>query len=441
MEEKNERRFRRRQPNSDTREELLVIMNYLQNYAYDIDHATTQTEIVRFAEKHYGLNIRRDRVGSILIHLEQISKQKPDLLPFTIDSISLNKIKRYYIPQKLMSADDIAKICSIIISDKKLSSAETKRLMDTLISTNTTKGQRKTIMDKINVREGKRKKLSDESYNTYELFNRLCESKRRMIFRLRDPSLAEYSKILDIETLNSLKDYTYAYPAFTYEIKEYTKYVIYIRRYQLGIITSIENLDIVDTNVPHSSMDDSVNYELDIEGEDKSLKTWVDNHYKGQDGILRTYKLKVLKNFKGEEDRKEFIDFVNEYNEYWPKPFEYTLLERNTKHVFSLDETEDIVVYDAVFEIEANRSSFEHWYLDKGNFDKAVILEPAMLNDIYLSEKVGRYATRINKYGKRYKFTVNRDYKPEYLERRNLARKRMLERRKQREAERNKESK
>ena len=55
----------------------------------------------------------------------------------------IKTIKKYYVPQKLMSDDDVAKICSIIIGDKKLSAAETKRLLDAFTTVNTTKSQKR----------------------------------------------------------------------------------------------------------------------------------------------------------------------------------------------------------------------------------------------------------------------------------------------------------
>ena len=417
MKKAEQNRFDEVQPNSGTREELLVIMHYLQNYAYDEKHATTQTEIMDYAKEKYGLRIRRDRVGSILIHLEQISKQKPDLLPFVLKAKELKKTKKYYVPQKQMNDDDIAKICSIIIGDKKLSVAETNRLLEAFTSVNTTKSQRKELFEKVNVRSGKRRKVSDLSYETYEQFNRLCEHKSKMSFRLKDPYIAEYSKRLDRKTLETFKGFTDGYPAFTYEINEYTKYVIYVKKYKLGIITSIENLEIIsDPNAVLDNVVEKVDYELDVEGKDKDIKKWVDAHYKGEDGIKRHFKLKTWHHVEGGKESRSFKEFKDEYNKYWPDPLKYTLVERPVEVKKYDNEVETIIAYDAVFELESNMSSFEHWYLDLGNFDKVIILEPNLLNDIYLSEKVSRYANRINKYGRKYNYTITRDYKPEFQE-------------------------
>ena len=52
--------------------------------------------------------------------------------------------------------------------------------------------------------------------------------------------------------------------------------------------------------------------------------------------------------------------------------------------------------------------AFEHWYLDEGNFDRVVILSPKYLNERFLSEKIIRYARRINKYGESINFNVER---------------------------------
>ena len=433
MEKDKLKRFDEVQPNSGTREELLVIMQYLQNYAYDKEHATTQTEIMDYAKEKYGLIMRRDRVGSILIHLEQISKQNPDLLPFVLKSVELKTIKKYYVPQKLMSDDDVAKICSIIIGDKKLSAVETKRLLEAFTTVNTTKNQKKELFNKITVRSGKRKKVSDSSYEAYEQFNRLCERKEIVQFRLKDPYLAEYSKKVDKKVLDSFKGITDGYPAFTYEIGGYTKYVIYVKKYKLGIITSIENLEFIPgPESPYDKVDKKVTYELDVRGEDKSIEKWVDAHYKGIDGIVHHFKLKTYVSEKGHKESKSFIEFKEKYKEYWSKPLKYDLVEREVEVPHYDGHIEKVVVYDAVFELYANISSFENWYLRLGNFDQVIILEPKLLNDFYLSEKVERYARRITKYGKKYNYTVTREYKPEYLEQREEIRKRIQERRKNR---------
>ena len=62
----------RRQPNSEAREEFLIVLEYLLTEAYDEKHATTQSKIIDFALKKYNVIIRRDRVNQILIHLYQL---------------------------------------------------------------------------------------------------------------------------------------------------------------------------------------------------------------------------------------------------------------------------------------------------------------------------------------------------------------------------------
>ena len=436
MDKKNLKRFEEVQPNSSTREELLVIMYYLQNYAYDRQHASTQKEIIDFAEEKYGLVLRRDRVGSILIHLEQISKQKPDLLPFVLETIEFNKIKKYYVPQRQLSDDDVVKIVSAIIADKKLSKDETKRLMEVFVNANVTKAKRGELLKRINLRSGKIKKVADEYYDFIEDFIGYSERGARLVFRLEDPYAAEYSRNIGPNLTKSFASNSYGYAAMTYYIGGEIKLVVYVDQFKLAFVTSPQNLQIVEVQESRRPVDD-INYEIETTSKDKSVKAWVDAHYKGVDGRLVHFKLKVYHSTKGEKEDKTFKEFKEKYKDYWSKPLEYTLEEREINYERRDKEgnpyNETLVVYDAVFELDANIPSFENWYMGLKNFDQVIILDPAEANDYYLGQAVRRYANRLTKYGVRYNYTLTREYKPEYLELKKEREARLEERRAKRQ--------
>ena len=61
--------FNYEQPNSTPRMEMLIVIDFLQKEAYDEYHAAKQKDIIDYAKKYYGIDIRRDRIAQILAHL------------------------------------------------------------------------------------------------------------------------------------------------------------------------------------------------------------------------------------------------------------------------------------------------------------------------------------------------------------------------------------
>ena len=60
------------QPNSDKRNEFLIVLDFLLNKTFDEKHATSQTAIIKYAKDRFGVEMRRDRISQILLHLSQL---------------------------------------------------------------------------------------------------------------------------------------------------------------------------------------------------------------------------------------------------------------------------------------------------------------------------------------------------------------------------------
>ena len=59
-------------PNSIPRNEFLVVLEYLYNVADSKDNAATQQKIIEYALSNYDIEIRRDRIAQILLHIEYL---------------------------------------------------------------------------------------------------------------------------------------------------------------------------------------------------------------------------------------------------------------------------------------------------------------------------------------------------------------------------------
>ena len=412
-------RFSEIQPNSGTREELLIVLEYLQNNAYDKKHATSQADILKYAEEKYHMNIRRDRIGQILIHLEQISKRNDLTLPFELKVVELNKIKRYYVGERSFAEDDVVKIISALERDKSLSPAESKRIATKLLDNFVSKPKQETVIEKSKKRYKGSKKINSNLFSIGEEFMAACYSQDTLAFTVVKANEVEISCekkdnkikafLKSMETTRTI-GFAYSY----YELANTTVAVIYFDDIKQAIATPLYNLRIEEhhprwNDKPISFALNNSNY--------TNIDSWLKDHFSGQDGEKHKFVLKITTN-----DRPgfHFLEFCEKYKKYWeqlPK-FEYKdrVVELTNKTKDGEIIKEKVIAKDAYFSVEANMKSFLKWYDELGNFDNVVIVEPKELNDLVLSEKIARYCRRINKYGAFYNFSYSKERKPEFEE-------------------------
>ena len=409
MDEEKLKRFNEEQPNSTPRMEMLIVMEYLKENAYDKEHATTQAEIIKFANEKYNTNIRRDRVGQILIHLEQISNEMPELLPFTIKSVDYNKIKKYYVPQRMFKESDIVDIVSSLDSNDYLVKSKANLLANKFLDVAANKAIHDRIIKKIQKRGHKTVKVDDESLSKRQLFLDAADNQTRIVFKIKSIRRASFSSPLPDDVRKEARinpDYTFwGFAVKTVQPAEEPKPVIYLDQYQIALITSFDNIDITDIESLSHWNEEALSYPL--VGEYTNIEDWIKDHYKGLDGRTFNLTLKVTTN-----DATWFNKFKASFKKHWKKELEYKIVDREVpfmiKNKEGQVERKVEIAHDAVFTVTANKEAFEHWYIDEGNFDRAVVLSPKWMNDYYLAERVRRYARRLNKYGEGFLYQVNR---------------------------------
>lgn len=434
---KTTNRFEQRLPNSDAREELLIVMDYLSNHAYDSKHATTQADIRQYALDKYGKDIRRDRIGDILIHLEQLSQDSSYKLPFTLEVKPLNKTKKYYISKGFLSEEDGVKILTALRKDSGLSPIETALVIERVLQSLFPDEIQNRMVAKAKHRGKAVQKQSEENYVLIDRFNRAVYSHDIMKFKVKNHNKVTYSFSDDFYD-DVVKMETETQYGEAYEIRETpdsTHLVIYMGKFKGVIVTNINNLIEVSFNENFSrKKNDYYPFESNRYND---IKDFLDKHYSGQDGIQREFVLKVTINersFNFEQFKKSFKEHFKTNLVYEEKerivPFKY--YDKDGKEV-----VENLVAKDAIFKVKCNLDSFYKWYIEKGNFDQVVILSPASYNDRFLSKRIERYCRRLTKYGMGYNYEINITTTPELEARRAEQRRLFLERRRlQRERER-----
>ena len=409
MEEENLKRFNEEQPNSTPRMEMLIVMEYLKEYAFDKEHATTQAEIIKFANDKYHTNIRRDRVGQILIHLEQISNDMPELLPFTIKSVEFSKIKKYYVPQRMFKESDIVDIVSSLDANDYLVKSKANLLANKFLNVAANKAIHDRIIKKIQKRGHKTIKVDAESLNKRQIFLDAADSQARIVFKVNSLRRVSFSSPLPDDVRKEARmnpNYTFwGFAVMAYQPDQEPKPVIYLDQYQIALITSFDNLEITDVEGLSHWNEEALSYPLI--GKYSNIDDWLKDHYKGQDGKTIDITLKVTTN-----DEAWFKKFKTAFKKHWKKDLEYRIVDREVPYVIrnkdGVVERRVDIAHDAVFTINTTKSAFEHWYIDEGNFDYTVALSPKWINDYYLADRVRRYARRLNKYGDGYLYQIVR---------------------------------
>ena len=173
-------------PNSIPRNEFLIVLEYLYNVADSKDNAATQQKIIEYALSNYDIEIRRDRIAQILLHIEYLVNKYPNKFPFKINKISTQKGNRYYIEEKFFSEEELVDIISSLKNNPLLNEesekALTKKLLSAFSSSSNIESIKKKVIkhhiyvDKVSKVESKLlEKLIDASVN-----------KKRIWFTLND---------------------------------------------------------------------------------------------------------------------------------------------------------------------------------------------------------------------------------------------------------------
>ena len=412
------------QPNSDKRNELFIVLDYLLHHTSDEKHATSQTSIVKYAKAEYGVDIRRDRIPQILLHLSQLTEKYPDKFPFKLKTVMPKSAtgaedgarRKYYISERAFSDKEILKIVSAIQSDKTISTDATNKLVDKLLRETASEKKIQDLKKKLEKKQRKSGKFTDRGMDYLERVEEMAASNETIWFTIKDFADADFD-CPRYMVRRLMKDQT-EHRGFIHSIKEVNNkfvLIIYLPDYKHAMITPTTNVVIV----RHMDLND-INQVVDFPLANEkyaSIDEWVEQHYKGLDGFLVTFKFKfILEDLRAKDF--EYIDMS--FRKHWKQAMNYETVEREADVIRMDDNGGEVVgtrlVHDAFVTIKTTRESFEHWYKDYKILSKVVIVQPSFFNDIILAPLLNRLARRINKYGSRYDYKVSRTAKPEYQE-------------------------
>lgn len=204
------------------------------------------------------------------------------------------------------------------------------------------------------------------------------------------------------------------YAGYVYEVSQTsksTKVCIYLPDYQNAIITNINNVVLNDLYNPFPADTDP---SFELKRSRFTIGEWYVNHFKGKG---RSFNTKVKFKFCIGLQSETLSDLKPKFEEFFKiDEMQYTLQDRHVKREYLDGKEDDIVVQDAVVEVECCYEDFEKWYWESGAFKGLVVLEPAEWNDRLLNSIVERFAKRLTKYGTKYDYTLTKKMKPEYEE-------------------------
>ena len=413
------------QPNSDKRNEFLIVLDYLLHFTSDENHTTSQKKIMDYALQEYGVEIRRDRIPQILLHLYQLTEKYPHKFPFKLKCVMPKSAsadedgarRKYYISERAFTEKEILKIVSAIQSDSTITADATKALVDKFLKENIQPDKVNALQTKLAKKQRKKPKFTATGMSFLELLEELATKNERVWFKLKNPRDIDFDarNMAMVKEIRSGEEF-YGHVYSVREINNKFIVIVYLPKYKRAFITPITNI-LITNHMDLSDIGNPCDFALDST-RFASIDEWVDKHYKGQDGLIHTFVFK----FTLEPNTQKEIDYItSSFEKHWKKKLEYETKDREvqvdrynpeTKQVT----TETIVVKDAFVTIETNSDSFEHWYSDYKILTSVVIVSPAQLNDLWLAPLVKRLARRITKYGARYDYELTRTLKPEYSE-------------------------
>ena len=427
------------QPNSDKRNEFLVVLDYLLTHTSDEKHATSQTDIVKYAKNEYELDIRRDRIPQILLHLSQLTDKYPEKFPFKLKTVkpkssgdkSDGAWRKYYISERAFSDKEILKIVSAIQSDKTISSEATDTLVNKFLKETASEDKIVELKKKLEKKQRKTSKYTDRGMGFLEMLEDLADKEERIWFSIKDYDdvdfdIRSYSFSRELSKNKELHGYIYS----VLEVNNNFVAVIYLPDYRHAMITPITNV-VVLSHLDLKDISDAIDYTLDNDRYG-SIDEWVEKHYKGQDGNLINFEFKFTLDGVPE---KEIQYISSSFRKHWKQTMEYSVVERDAE-ILQFDETNNelkstiVTVRDAYVNVRTTIQSFRHWYMDYKIFSQVVIVSPSRMNDMLLGPLMNRLVRRMSKYGSRYDYELKRTPKDEYrefLERNEIRRRRRQE--------------
>ena len=291
-----------RQPLSEARNELFIVLEYLKEYAYDEKHAAKQTDIVEYAQEHYGMTIRRERISQILIHLAQLTQEEKDFFPMKVGVKPIHKINRYYLKEGMLNDQEILDLVSSIRSDRGKTNSEAQWLEERCFSALCGKKKAAAMKEELD----KTKRLSrhiDERLGKLKKYLQSAIKKKTMLqVFIVSPLTAHFSakrkEILDtMEEEGKLR--CYVYQLLNRDKTEAA--ILYFPRFRAAASVSLSDIEILDwTDV--GDWGGKVKFRL--EGcKEGTIDEWVKNLYTGQTGYVTDIIIRFRQSNRGKRIR------------------------------------------------------------------------------------------------------------------------------------------
>ena len=391
-------------PSSLPREELIIILEYMFEYAYDNKHLSSQQKIIQFAKSRYGVTIRRDRINTVLMHLYEMAEANPSRFPFKLNKVSLHSIDKYYITDHNYSDSEVIDIVTALKNDYSKSTRKITSLVNKTLRLVGGEEKRKILEKKINKIENRAGHISNEYQEVLDKLQRAATDKLFVKTRLKNPYNFEISNdheeiSQEIVKGNILMGYVHSLLQFPDE----TLVVFYLTTQKACLVAPIASVELVED--PINMEDWSSGIKFEINEKCKTVDKWVAKHYRGTTGNVYDLVLGI---------RPEQFEIIKaKYETYFDIELHYVtggkgkkmeIIENEKKVYVPIDDKMEKLYY---VHLQSNLSSFNNWYLnDKDILENVIIIYPKKVNNDILTSVIRLLTNRLNNYGvEQYDFT------------------------------------
>ena len=285
-----ETKYTERQPSSDAREEFLVVMEYLFEYAYDDKHLSRNKDIIKFAHDKYGMFFRKERVCGILIHLEQMYRDNPNRFPFKLNVKRYKNSSKYYVSNKIFTDSETLDIITALRNDKSLSQTKITKLEEKILERVAGRDKQAVFKNKLNKTASRTSHISSNNDITLAKLKIASQSKMHISFELEpwyeleiSNNWSEVSK--EIIGENTLSGYVHSIIYFN----KGPWVVIYLAYYKSAIVAPIESINLIgDPDDSGKNIDFSLN-----NTKYSYVDNWISDLYRGKTSNQINYLLAI----------------------------------------------------------------------------------------------------------------------------------------------------
>ena len=381
-----------------TRLEMLITIKYLLDECPSEEQASKTTALTDYALKNFNVNLDRRRANYILDDLVKFTNEYKGIIPYIVKKVEGKP--RYYIIKNIFSPKAIKDITASLTSNYNLTVTNSKKLVEVFLDTVCSKEDKQKYLSKIDKKKHSEKHITTSLKAKYSLFEDLKENNKRFYFTFEEKpgvkDVASGKRITKLLSNKSKMVYENYLAGIVYEIfgeGSDADVCIYLPDYKDAVMVNINNVFLKEDFEPIKQWS-TTSFELE-ESKYGPIDEWVATYYSGQTGYVD----KIVFKFYTGPNRKTLKEYSEQYEEFFKKPMEYELKNREAIIPKEDGTNETIVVEDAVTSVECNFAAFKKWYWESGVFQSAVVLAPAYYNNLLLADITRRFIRRMKVYG------------------------------------------